>query len=141
MKANRIIISRLLCVFIAIFLCESHLLHAQTLATTYFVDAQKGNDANDGLSIAKPFKTISKARDAVRLLDKSGSNNITVNLRGGTYFQDQTLEFTEKDGGTENCKIIYRNYKDDVPVISGGKLITGWKIFDKAKNIYRAPSN
>ena len=108
---------------------------SQSLATNYFVDAQKGNDANNGLSVEKPFKTISKAKDAVRFLDKSGSSNITVNLRGGTYFQDQTLEFTEKDGGTENCKIIYRNYKDEVPVISGGKKITGWKLFDNARNI------
>jgi len=100
---------------------------SQSLATNYFVDAQKGNDANNGLSVEKPFKTISKAKDAVRFLDKSGSNNITVNLRGGTYFQDQTLEFTEKDGGTENCKIIYRNYKDEVPIISGGRQITGWQ--------------
>ena len=114
---------------------------SQSLATNYFVDAQKGNDANNGLSVEKPFKTISKAKDAVRFLDKSGSNNITVNLRGGTYFQAQTLEFKEKDGGTADCKIIYKNYKDEVPVISGGKLITGWKLFDKAKNIYRAPSN
>jgi len=112
---------------------------AQSLATTYFVDAQKGNDANNGLSIEKPFKTISKARDAIQTLDKSGSVNVTVNLRGGTYFQDKTLEFNEKDGGTANCKIIYQRYKDEVPVISGGKLISGWKLFDKEKNIYRAP--
>jgi len=128
-----------LVLFFAISFFTTRTISAQSLATTYFVDSQKGNDANDGLSVPKPFKTISKARDAVRSLDKSGSVNVTVNLRGGTYFQDQTLEFTEKDGGTANCKIIYQNYKDEVPVISGGKLITGWTIFDKSKNIYRAP--
>ena len=127
------------CIFILIILIAPfNSAFAQTLAITYYVDTQSGNDVNNGLSLEKPFKTISKAKEAVRLLDKSGYNNITVNLRGGTYFQDKTLEFTEKDGGTATCKITYQNYKDEVPVISGGKLITGWKLFDKSSNIYRA---
>lgn len=137
-KANRVGVSQILCVIVAILLVLPYYLNAQTLATNYFVDAAQGNDANNGLSVTEPFKTISKAKDVIRLLDKSGNNNITVNLRGGTYFQGQTLEFTEKDGGTPNCKITYQSYKDEIPVISGGKLITGWKLFDKTKNIYRA---
>jgi len=127
-----------LVLIIAISFLTTRTISAQSLATTYFVDAQKGNDANNGLSVEKPFKTISKSRDEVRSLNKTRSNNITINLRGGTYFQDETLEFTEKDSGTANCKIIYQNFKDEVPVISGGKLITGWKLYDKTKNIYRA---
>ena len=84
------IVSQLVLV-IVLALFTSGAIYAQSLATTYFVDVQKGNYAKNGLSVEKPFKTISKAKDAVRFLDKSGSSNITVNLRGGTYFQDQTL--------------------------------------------------
>lgn len=137
-NSNRV--SLMLCVSIAVLLVLPYDLYAQNLATNYFVDAGQGNDANNGLSVTKPFKTISKAKDAVRLLDKSGNNNITVNLRGGVYFQDKTLEFNENDGGTSSYQVTYKNYKEEFAVISGGKIIVGWKLFDKAKNIYRAPA-
>jgi hypothetical protein len=113
-------------------------IYAQPSARNYFVDAGKGKDTNNGTSINRPFKTISKARQVVQSLDKTRGGDIFINLLGGIYFQDTTLEFNEKDGGTNNCNIIYKNFDGKVPVISGGQRIAGWKIFDKAKNIYRA---
>jgi len=110
----------------------------QSSILNFYVDPVKGKDSNIGTSVAKPFKTIAMAQSAVRLATKSKYGEIVVNLRGGTYFQNTTLAFGENDCGTENCNITYRNYNDEAPVISGGQVITGWKLFDKAKNIYRA---
>ena len=76
-------------VYSALLFISFNAIHAQTLAKTYFIDAEKGNDRNDGMSVAKPFKTIAKAKQAIQLLDKTG-NDITVNLRGGIYFQNKT---------------------------------------------------
>jgi hypothetical protein len=131
------IVSQLVLV-LAIYVFQTGSIFAQSVATTYYVDAQKGNDSNNGLSLDKPFKTIVRAKQAIHILDKTPGNNITVNLRGGVYLQDKTLVFNEKDGGTASYQVTYKNYKDESPVISGGKLISGWKLFDKDKNIYRA---
>jgi len=112
---------------------------AQTIAISYYVDAGKGKDTNNGTSITSPFKTIAKAKETVRKLDKTRGGDIIVYLREGDYIQENTLVFDENDGGSKNCQVVYKNYKDEVPVISGGKKITGWKLYDKSKNIYRAP--
>ena len=51
-----------------------------------------GNDSNEG-TIEKPFLTLEKARDAIRLM-KQGKifpeGGVTVFLRGGRYFLSQT---------------------------------------------------
>jgi hypothetical protein len=111
---------------------------AQPLTNAYFIDSGKGSDNNNGMSLSTPFKTISRAKKVIQSLDKTRGGDVTVYLRGGIYFQDSPLAFNEIDGGTNSCKIIYRSYKDEMPVISGGQRISGWKIFDKSKNIFRA---
>ena len=46
-----------------------------------------------------PFSTISEARDAIRLMDKTGKDGVTVYLREGVYTQEDTLVFTEEEAG------------------------------------------
>ena len=64
-----------------------------------------GSDSNDG-SAASPFKTIEKAKETVRTLDKSGGD-IVVKIADGFYSLDDTLLFSEEDSGNENCTIYY----------------------------------
>ncbi|PIV64710.1 MAG: hypothetical protein COZ37_07270 [bacterium (Candidatus Ratteibacteria) CG_4_10_14_3_um_filter_41_18] len=70
-----------------------------------------------------PFKTITKVRDTIRELKKKNGlkKPITVMLRKGTYFLDQTIVFTPEDSGTEGCPITYMAYPGEKVVISGGK--------------------
>ena len=56
-----------------------------------------GHDSNPGTK-AKPFRTVAKARDAVRALKQKGGHKIL--LRGGNYFLAETLEFDKRDSGT-----------------------------------------
>ncbi|MFC1739716.1 hypothetical protein ACFL1G_11830, partial [Planctomycetota bacterium] len=90
----------------------------------------KGSDSWTGDSIDKPFATIQKARDAIRAMKKKDglTKPVTVYIRGGLYELDETIVFTLKDSGTESCPITYTAYKNEEPVISGGRKITGtWK--------------
>ena len=48
-------------------------------------------------------------------------------LRGGTYFLEKPLLFGPEDSGTAQCPVTYAAYPGEKPVISGGKVITGWK--------------
>ena len=79
---------------------------------------------NDG-----PFATLERARDAARQLRKA--QNLTapvrIQLRGGNYFLGQTFVLKPEDTGTKASPTIYESYPNERAVISGGKIITGWK--------------
>lgn len=106
--------------------------------TSYYVDPVKGNDTYSGTSITKAFRTIEKARDVVRIMHSNMKGDIHVYLKGGTYWLKSTLIFDTTDAGTGGFNIVYEAYKNEKPVISGGKEITGWTLYDSTKNIYRA---
>ena len=83
-----------------------------------FYVSPEGDDANDG-SYAHPFATLEKARDAVRAMDKTGRNGITVEVAAGEY-RVSSLVFTAADSGTENCPVVYRACGDGEVVLNGG---------------------
>jgi len=92
---------------------------------TEFYVSPFGADSNPG-TLEAPFKTIQKAQGAVRQSIKRTRGDITVYLRGGTYRIDETIKFDYRDTGKKNHNTIYRAYKDEKPIISGGVQITGW---------------
>ncbi len=92
-------------------------------AQPYYV-APAGSDANPG-TLDKPFATLQRAQQAVR--QKHGD----VFLRGGTYYLSAPLVFTAEDSGTKDAPVVFQNYKDERPVISGGIRLDGlnWQPF------------
>ena len=74
-----------------------------------------------------PFASLERARDAVRILKKTKSDDITVLIRGGTYQLDETVVFGLEDSGDENRTITYAAYPEETPVFSSGNEIKGWK--------------
>ncbi len=92
-----------------------------------FYVAPDGNDKNPGMP-DKPFATVARARDAVRRLVAAGlKEDITVEIRGGIYFLDKPLVFGPEDSGTEKHSITYAAWGEQMPVLSGGRRIIGWK--------------
>ena len=92
-----------------------------------FFVAVDGNDGNPG-SKERPFATPARARDAVRELARGGlTRNVTVLLRGGSYWLKEPLVFGPEDSGTERFAITYAAAPGEKPVFSGGRKITGWK--------------
>lgn len=85
-------------------------------ATTYYV-ANNGNDINNGTSVSTPFKTIQKAMGKVVAGD-------TVYVRGGTYRE----EINAYRGGTATNPVTVSAYQDEVPVIKGSEIVTGWTL-------------
>ena len=81
-------------------------------AQPYFV-SRAGDDANLG-TLAKPFATLQRVQAAVR--QKRGE----VFLRGGTYYLPAPLVFTAQDSGTKDAPVVFQNYQNEKPVISGG---------------------
>ncbi len=81
-------------------------------AQPYFVSST-GDDANPG-TLNQPFATLQRAQEAVR--QKRGD----VFLCGGTYYLPKTLVFTAQDSGSKRAPVVFQNYQDEKPVISGG---------------------
>ncbi|TWU44198.1 hypothetical protein Q31b_17340 [Novipirellula aureliae] len=84
--------------------------------------AQPNAQGSDG-----PFATLSRARDAVRILKENKSDDIAVLIRGGTYPLDQTVVFGLEDSAEGDATITYAAYPGETPVFSSGREITGWK--------------
>jgi hypothetical protein len=103
----------------------------------YYVAAD-GNDSNPG-TLLLPFATLGKARQAVRARIASGMpNDLSVMMRGGTYYISNTVAFTAADSGVNGHRVVYRNYPGEVPVIDGGVPITGWTETSPGSGIYQA---
>ncbi len=113
-----------------------------------YVDPVNGDDENDGRTLQTAVKTIERAQQLARELnDKLESllarvgKNLTVYLRGGVYYFNDTLTLTPEDGGKTGYDVVWTAYKDEKPVFSGGTPITGWTLHDAEKNIYVADAH
>ncbi len=90
-------------------------------------------------TLESPFKTIEAAKKRVAKVSKNMQSDIIVYLHGGTYNITTPIQFNEKDSGRNGHSIIYKAYKDERPVISGGVKVTGWEVV--GGNIHKAKLN
>jgi Right handed beta helix region len=86
--------------------------------------APDGDDTHPGTQ-EKPLKTIQQAQAMVR--ERRSAQNVTILLRGGTYWIDKPLEFTPQDGGKGKFSVVYRAFDQAPVILSGGQAITGWE--------------
>ena len=106
---------------------------AGTGGAAAFYVSTSGNDTWSGTLPAPnagntdgPFKTFDRARAVVQGVNKTGLTQVTVQFRAGTYFLPATEHFTSADSGTSSTQIIYENFANETPVLSGGVRVTGW---------------
>ena len=86
-----------------------------------FYVSTAGDDNADG-SFDHPFRTWERARDAVRALDKTGRDGITVAFMTGEY-GPLSVELTAEDSGTPECPITYCKYGDGDVVFDNGLTV------------------
>jgi len=101
--------------FLILFLLPSSL----CFGGEWFV-ATGGNDNNPGTK-ERPFATIAKARDAVRVAKETDAGPHTIRLAEGVFELMEPIILDERDSGTtyigEGAKTI----------LSGGRVLDGWK--------------
>lgn len=102
-----------------------------------------GNDASPG-TLEHPLATLAGARQAVRKRTAEMDADIVVELRGGTYALTEPLRLSaaEGDSGTGGHSVIYQAYgygtaRQEVPIISGGRRLTGWRPATDIKGAWR----
>jgi hypothetical protein len=109
---------------------------AITVSAHEFYVAPDGDDSAPG-TLEQPFATITHARDVVRKLNASMTEDITVFIRKGTYYLKNSIELTEQDSGRNGHYVIYRGYKNEYPVIAGGEKVKEWQPYKDG--IMKAP--
>lgn len=104
-------------------------------SSVYYI-APDGDDAYSGTlpaaNAAKtdgPFASMNGALEMLRGVRAQGKITapVTVYLRGGTYQIKETITFFPEDSGTKDAPVSFEAYKNEAPVISGGRAITKWR--------------
>ena len=76
-----------------------------------------------------PKASLAGARDAIRKLKSKGpfTAPVRVIVQEGTYTLTEPFILTPKDSGTKKCPITYQAAVGAKPVITGGRVIKGFK--------------
>jgi len=75
------------------------------------------------VSSTGPLKSLAEARDAAREQRRAGrTGTITIQIGDGVYYLPEALALTSDDSNT-----YWESARGARPVISGGRVITGWK--------------
>jgi hypothetical protein len=99
----------------AVALCTGH-------AIGDFFVSPAGSDSNNGSALS-PFKSLTKARMAVRTCNSNLTEDLRVTIRAGTYYLDQPLNFTAADSGSNGYRVIWQGDENAGAVnISGGQV-------------------
>jgi len=106
-------------------------------ASGAFYVAASGADSDPG-TLSRPFRTLARAREAVRATTANMTGDITVYVRAGTYPQTATLAFTNADSGKNGFYVKYVAYPGEKPLITGGRPITGWTPSSAGTGLYEA---
>ncbi len=94
--------------------------YAESLAPAteadYYVSV-RGDDSSDG-SFLHPFRTITRAAEAVRQTEKTAEKGgITVAIRKGGYILFD-FDLSEEYSGTEECPVTYTAYGDETVTVT-----------------------
>lgn len=111
--------------------------HAQQPAgANAFYVSPKGNDEWTGTlpqanaeKTDGPFKTIERARDAVRAMKSGGTlppGGITVSLREGNYYLEKPLEFTKEDAASADTGTTYAAFSGETVRLIGAKAVNNF---------------
>lgn len=105
---------------------------------TFYI-APDGNDAWSGTIDAAnttasdgPWGSLVGARDNLRTLQSEGTltGPVRVMLRGGMYPIQEAVVFGPEDSGTADAPVTFVAYKNETPVISGGRILSGFNEAD-----------
>ncbi len=104
----------------AVFAESSH-----SVQMEFYVSTQ-GNDENAGTESA-PFLTIERAAEEVRKYNENMTGDIIVNIAPGRYELNDRIRLRAEDSGSNGYDVIYRGARHNLPVISGGRIVSGWQ--------------
>ena len=105
--------------------------------TTRFWVSPDGSDRAPGTK-SRPFRTLQRARDAVRSVPRSARTGVVVvTLRGGTFRLHQPLRLTARDSGTRRSPVVYRAAQGERPILNGARRVSASRWSTGSDGIWR----
>jgi len=114
-----------------------------------FYISPQGNDAWSGRlpepNAARtdgPVATFARALALVRELRQKEPDRdrpVVIQVRGGTYWLKEPIRLTPEDSGTENSPTVFEAFPGESPILSGGRMITGWQIDSQGRWVVQLP--
>ena len=104
----------------------------------FHVDPAGGSDSAAGRSPGTAFKSLERARDAVRALPRPLTSDVEVVLADGDYPLARPFALTAADSGDNGRFIRYTAAPGATPRLDGGLRVTGWSPHDTSRGIYSA---
>lgn len=117
------------------FILAMVLFTAPCLAQIYV--SPSGKDSNPGTK-EKPLRTLQHATSLAAHKMQTAKGNVTIWLAGGTYRLTEPLTLGDVNSGVNGHNLVFEADPDTRPIISGGVRITGWTLYNAAKNIWSA---
>jgi hypothetical protein len=76
-----------------------------------------------------PFATLERARDELRRRRAAGAtaSPTTIHVRAGRYALARPLRLEAADSGTVAAPVEWRGYRDERPLLHGGRTVTAWQ--------------
>ena len=90
-----------------------------SISIDYYV-SENGDDNNSGDKLS-PLKTVEKARELVRSINKD-STKVNVYINDGAY-SVSSFKLSENDSGSENYPVTYQGIGNEMPVFKNTKEI------------------
>src|SRR5437763_1042315 len=97
--------------------------HAATAATVFV--SPSGDDVNSGTSAAQAVRTLGRAQQLVRGLNRNMTGDVRVQLAGGTYRMTAPLQLDAHDSGTGGFNVVWTAASGARPVLNGGVALSG----------------
>jgi hypothetical protein len=92
-----------------------------------FVSTQ-GDNRHPGTK-AFPLASLERAIEVVREMPK-GKESVTIYLRGGTYYLENTIQLKPEDSGREDAPLSIEAFEQEEVVISGAQVLQlNWKSY------------
>ncbi len=107
--------------------------YAEKKCETFLYVAPNGSDSTGTGTEDQPFQTLERAREEIRAIKKAHNGEvpdggITVYLREGEYYQEETFELTQEDSGKAGSPVVFTSYPGENASIHSGKAIEGWEL-------------
>jgi len=106
-----------------------------------FFVSPNGEDANPGTR-KQPFRSLEKARDAVRELKAAGplpEGGIAVVLAAGIHHRTESFALGAEDSGTAAAPILYRSASGGRAILRGGRAVDGFQPLSHPVGLQRIP--
>jgi hypothetical protein len=92
---------------------------ANATGLSYYVSCDKGDDAADG-TMDSPFRSLERARNAIRASDRSYAQTASVFIREGVCELTAPLMLTKEDSG-----VLWSAYQNEKVLLSGAVQLRG----------------